>query len=91
MPHFSALVPHALLYELPHCAHVKALESGKIDAKLGISVLAKETAYFGKLVGNSDVKGLFVGLVSQDDTTRSHCNSFVVHCPANLANIILIC
>jgi hypothetical protein len=90
VPHFSALVPHALLNKLSHCAHIKALECGKIDAKLGISVLAKETAYFGELIGNPDVKGLFMRLVPQDDTTRSHCNSFVVHGPANLPNIILI-
>ena len=91
MPHFRALVPHSLLNKLSHCTHVKTLESCKINAELCISMLAKETAYFSKLIGNSDIKGLFMWLVPQDNTTRSHCNFFVVHCPANLSNVILIC
>jgi hypothetical protein len=91
MPHFSAMVPHALLNKLSHGAHVKTLKGGKIDAKLCISVSAKETAYFCELIGNSDIKGLFMWLVIQNDTTRGHCNSFVIHCPADLAYIILIC
>jgi hypothetical protein len=91
MPHFGAMVPHALLNKLSHGAHVKTLKGGKINAKLCVSVSAEETAYFCELIGNSDIKGLFMWLVIQNDATRSHCNSFVIHCPADLAYIILIC
>ena len=64
MPHFSAMVPHALLNKLSHGAHVKTLKSGKIDAKLCISVPAKETAYFCELISNTNVKRLLVWLVA---------------------------
>lgn len=56
MSHLAALVPNALLDKLSHCAHVKALKSGKIDAKLGVRMLTKEPADFCELIGNPDIK-----------------------------------
>ena len=91
MSHLGTLVPHALLNKLSHCAHVKALKGGKVNAKLCVSVLGKETAYFCELISNTNVKRLFVWLVAQNNTTWSYCNFFVVHCPAYLSNVILVC
>lgn len=91
MSHLTALVPNALLDKLPHCAHVKALKSGKIDAELGVRMLTKEPADFCELISNTDIKGLFVRLISQDHSTRGNSHSFVVHSPAYLSNVVLIC
>lgn len=91
MSHFGALVPHSLFDKLSHCTHVKTLESGKIDAELCISVLTKEPANFCEFISHTDIKRLLVRLVPQDHSTWSYCHSFVVHCPTNLSNILLVC